>query len=183
MNKEVLIAGWEAHLRSELVDKNVDATMKTMTSDPYVNHVPTMTGGVGAAQVRRFYKHHFISRQPQDFEIVPVSRTIGEDTIVDELVARFTHSCRMDFLLPGVAPTHRRVQVPIVVVAHFDGDKLAHEHIYWDQASVLVQVGLLNPENLPIAGAEIASKVLDHHLPSNALMLAEWAESENQDPP
>ena len=128
MNKEALIAGWEAHLRSELIDKNVDATMKTMTSDPYVNHVPTMTGGVGAAQVRRFYKHHFISRQPQDFEVVPVSRTIGEDTIVDEMVARFTHSCRMDYLLPGVAPTHRRVQIPIVVVAHFDGDKLAHEH-------------------------------------------------------
>jgi carboxymethylenebutenolidase len=179
MNKEVLTAVWEAHLRSELIDKNVDATMNTMTSDPYVNHVPTMTGGVGAAQVRRFYKHHFISRQPLDFEVMPVSRTIGEDTIVDEMVARFTHSCRMDYFLPGVPPTHRRIQLPIVAIAHFDGDKLAHEHIYWDQASVLVQAGLLNPENLPIAGAEIARKVLDRHLPSNALMFAEWTESGN----
>src|SRR6266404_6258105 len=107
------------------------------------------------------YKHHFIPVHPPDFEVAPVSRTVGADTIVDELVARFTHSCRMDYFLPGVAPTHRRVELPLVVIAHFEGDLLAHEHIYWDQASVLVQVGLLERGNLPITGVEATQKVLE----------------------
>jgi carboxymethylenebutenolidase len=178
MDKDKIIALWEQHLGAELFAKDVDATMATMTDDPYVNHVPTMTGGVGAAELRRFYAHHFIPRQPDDFEVVAVSRTVGEDTLVDEMVARFTHSCRMDYFLPGVAPTHRKIDVPLVVIAHFRDGKLAHEHIYWDQASVLVQVGLLAIESLPIAGAEVAQKVLDPKQPSNALMFREWDESE-----
>jgi len=97
------------------------------------------------------------------------------------MVARFTHSCRMDYFLPGVAPTHRKIEVPLVVIAHFRDGRLAHEHIYWDQASVLVQVGLLPVEGLPIAGAEVAQKVLDPKQPSNALMFREWAESEEPD--
>src|SRR6267154_6719725 len=124
------------------------------------------------------YKHYFIPVHPPDFEVVPVSRTVGADTIVDELVARFTHSCRMDYFLPGVAPTHRRIEVPLVVIAHFRDGRLAHEHIYWDQASVLVQVGLLPVDGLPIAGSEVAQNVLDPKRPSNALMFREWAESE-----
>ena len=178
MDQDKAIARWEAHLGSELVAKDVDATMSTMTPTPYVNHVPTMTGGMGAAELRRFYKHHFIPVHPPDFEIVPVSRTVGADTIVDELVARFTHSCRMDYFLPGVAPTHRRVELPLVVIAHFEGDLLAHEHIYWDQASVLVQVGLLERGDLPVTGAEAAQKVLEPGRPGNGLMFREWAESE-----
>jgi carboxymethylenebutenolidase len=180
MGKDKIIALWEQHLGAELFAKDIDATMATMTGDPYVNHVPTMTGGVGAAELRRFYAHHFISRQPNDFEVVPVSRTVGEETLIDEMVARFTHSCRMDYFLPGVAPTHRKIEVPLVVIAHFRDGRLAHEHIYWDQASVLVQVGLLPVEGLPIAGAEVAQKVLDPKQPSNALMFREWAESEER---
>jgi carboxymethylenebutenolidase len=178
MDKDRLIARWEAHLGSEMVDRDVDATMNTMTPTPYVNHVPTMTGGVGAAELRRFYKHHFIPVNPPDFEVVPVSRTVGADTLVDELVLRFTHSCRMNYFLPGVAPTNRRVEFPLVVIAHFEGDLLAHEHIYWDQASVLVQVGLLERGNLPITGVEATQKVLEPDRPSNGLMFREWAESE-----
>src|SRR5260370_3743971 len=102
MDKDKIIALWEQHLGAELFAKDIDATMATMTGDPYVNHVPTMTGGVGAAELRRFYAHHFISRQPNDFEVVPVSRTVGEETLIDEMVARFTHSCRMDYFLPGI---------------------------------------------------------------------------------
>ena len=156
MDKDKIIALWEQHLGAELFAKDVDATMATMTCDPYVNHVPTMTGGVGASELRRFYAHHFITRQPGDFEVVPVSRTVGEETLVDEMVTRFTHSCRMDYFLPGVAPTHRKIEVPFVVIAHFRDGKLAHE----------------------IAGAEVAQKVLDPKQPSNALMFREWAESE-----
>ena len=177
MDKDRMIARWEAHLGSELVDRDVDATMNTMTPTPYVNHVPTMTGGVGAAELRRFYKHRFIPVHPPDFKIAPVSRTVGADTIVDELVARFTHSCRMDYFLTGVAPTHRPVELPVVVIAHFEGDLLAHEHIYGDQASVLVQAGLLERGNLPITGIEATHKVLEPGRPSNGLMFREWAES------
>src|SRR5262249_42448508 len=120
-------------------------------------------------------------RQPTDIEIVPVSRTVGEDTLVDEFVARFTHDCRMDYFLPGVAPTGRRIEVATVVIAHFEGGKLAHEHIYWDHASVLVQAGLLEAAGLPVAGAEVAPKILDRRLPSNRLMAQEWTESAGLD--
>jgi len=142
MNTANIIAIWERHLGSELFARDVDATMATMTDDPYVNHVPTMTGGVGARELRRFYARHFITVNPDDMEVVPISRTVGEDRLVEEMVIRFTHSRRIDYFLPGVAPTHRKLEVPAVVIAQFRDGKLAHEHIYWDQASVLVQAGL-----------------------------------------
>ena len=176
MNTANIIAIWERHLGSELFARDVDATMATMTDDPYVNHVPTMTGGVGARELRRFYARHFITVNPDDMEVVPISRTVGEDRLVEEMVIRFTHSRRIDYFLPGVAPTHRKLEVPGVVIAQFRDGKLAHEHIYWDQASVLVQAGPLEVGNLPIAGVEVA--VLDPKLPSNSLMSKEWAESE-----
>jgi carboxymethylenebutenolidase len=178
VEKADLIKVWEQHLSAELFTKSIDATMATMTEDPCVNHVPTLTGGVGAKEVRRFYAHHFIPVQPEDMEVVPVSRTVGDDSLVDELVIRFTHSRRMDYFLPGIAPTHRKLEIPVVVIARFRDGKLANEHIYWDQASALVQAGLLEAGHLPIAGVQVARKVLDPRLPSNALMSAEWAESE-----
>jgi carboxymethylenebutenolidase len=141
-----------------------------MVAEPYVNHIPTMTGGVGFEKLRDFYANHFIGVNPPDLELIPVSRTVGESSVVDELVARFTHTTYIDWMLPGVAPTGRAVEIPLVAVVQFEGDKLVHEHIYWDQASVLVQLGLLEPNGLPIAGAETAHKVLDPSLPSNTLM-------------
>ena len=107
---------------------------------------------------------------PPDTEVTPVSRTIGADQLVDEMIFKFTHTVRMDWMLPGIPPTGKRVEVPLVAIVRFRGDKLAHEHIYWDQASVLVQLGLLDPATMPVAGIETARKVLDNALPSNALM-------------
>ncbi|HLK26231.1 MAG TPA: nuclear transport factor 2 family protein [Caulobacteraceae bacterium] len=176
MSGHDLAALWEAHCRCEFEIRDVDATMATMTPDPYVNHVPTMTGGVGHDQLKRFYKHHFIGANPPDTERVPVSRTVGADQIVDEMLFRFTHTCEVDWMLPGVAPTGKRVEVPLVAIVRFDDGRVAHEHIYWDQASVLVQVGLLDPARLPVAGAATARKVLDPTLPSNELM-PRWAAS------
>jgi carboxymethylenebutenolidase len=132
--------------------------------------VPVMTGGVGHEVLRGFYSRHFIPKMPPDAEIVPVSRTIGTDRIADELIFRFTHTVEMEWMLPGVAPTDKRVEIPFVVIIQFRDGKLAHEHIYWDQASVLVQLGLLRPSGLPVAGAQTARKVLDPRLPSNELM-------------
>jgi carboxymethylenebutenolidase len=106
---------------------------------------------------------------PPDTEMVPISRTIGSDQLVDEMVFKFTHTIRMDWMLPGVAPTGRPVEVALVAVVKFREGKLAHEHIYWDQASVLVQLGLLDAGILPVAGVESARKALDPSLPSNVL--------------
>jgi carboxymethylenebutenolidase len=175
-----LVAVWEEHLRSEFVAHDADAAMDTMVPDAYVNHVPTMTGGVGGNEVKRFYKYHFVDAHPPDIEIIPVSRTVGTDTIVDEMVVKFTHTCVVDHLLPGIPPTGRSVEIPVVVVGQFRDGKLASEHIYWDQASVLVQIGKLDPVGLPIAGVEIARKVLDRALPSNRLMAREWQGSEGK---
>ncbi len=161
MAEHDIAAVFDDHVAAEFVDMDLDATMATMTDDPYVNHVPVMTGGVGFEGVRRFYGDHFIGKWPKDIEITPVSRTVGEDQVVDELVLSFTHDIEMDQLLPGIAPTGRHVRLPFCVVVKFEDGKVAHEHIYWDQASLLVQVGLLDPVELPATGAEQAENVLD----------------------
>ena len=168
-----LAAVFDDHVAAEFVDLDLDATMATMTGDPYVNHVPVMTGGVGFDGVRSFYGQHFIGKWPADVEITPVSRTVGEHQVVDELVLSFTHDIEMDQLLPGVAPTGRRVQLAFCVVVKFEDRKVAHEHIYWDQASLLVQVGLLDPATLPVTGAEQAENLFDPRArPLNDLMRA-----------
>jgi carboxymethylenebutenolidase len=161
---------WDEHLRHEFATHDTDATLDTMVADAYVNHIPVMTGGVGRAALGQFYSRHFIPQMPADTEILPVSRTIGSDRLVDEMIFRFTHTIEMDWMLPGLSPTGKRVEVPLVVIVHFRDRKLAHEHIYWDQGSVLVQLGLLNPSGLPVAGRETARKVLDSSLPSNDLI-------------
>jgi carboxymethylenebutenolidase len=165
-----VVALWETHCRYEFETRDVDATMATMVAEPYVNHIPTMTGGVGHDALKHFYANHFIGANPPDLAMIPVSRTVGTDRVVDEFILRFTHTTEIDWMLPGVAPTGRPVQIPMIAIVQFQGDKLVHEHIYWDQASVLVQIGLLNPRGLPVTGAEQASKVIDKTLPSNALM-------------
>jgi carboxymethylenebutenolidase len=161
---------WEEHMRHEFATHNTEDTLATMVDDAYVNHIPVLTGGVGKEALREFYSKRFIPQMPPDTEVTPVSRTIGADQLVDEMIFKFTHTMRMDWMLPGVAPTGRRVEVPLVAIVRFRGNKLAHEHIYWDQASVLVQLGLIDPNNLPVAGIETTRKVLDNSLPSNALM-------------
>ena len=161
---------WEAHMKGEFADKDVDETMRTMVEPAHVNHVPTMTGGTGFEAIRAFYGTHFIPKMPPDTTVTPVSRTIGETQIVDEMIFSFTHTVQMDWMLPGVAPTGRRGEVPRVALIGFKDGKVQHEHIYWDQASVLVQLGLLDAKALPVAGAETARKVLDPGLPSNTLI-------------
>ena len=161
---------WEEHVRHEFATRNTEDTLATMVEDAYVNHIPVLTGGVGHDELREFYSKRFIPQMPPDTEMIPISRTIGNDQLVDEMVFKFTHTIRMDWMLPGVAPTGKQVEVPLVAIVQFRDGKLAHEHIYWDQASVLVQLGLLDPNNLPVTGVETARKALDPKLPSNALM-------------
>jgi carboxymethylenebutenolidase len=171
-----LSALWEEHIKHEFGTRDVPATMATMVAEPYVNHIPTMTGGVGAKELSRFYQNHFVHGNPPDMKLIPISRTVGALQIVDEFIMCFTHSTEIDWMLPNVAPTGKYVEIPMLGVIKFRGDKLYHEHIYWDQASVLVQIGLLNPEGLPVAGVETARKLLDETLPSNTLM-GRWGSS------
>src|SRR5215471_8223287 len=147
---------WEEHVRHEFATHDTEETLATMTQDAYVNHIPVLTGGVGRDELREFYSRRFIPQMPPDTEMTPISRTIGDNQLVDEMVFKFTHTIRMDWMLPGLAPTGKRVEVPLVAIVRFRADKLAHEHIYWDQASVLVQLGLLDAALLPVAGVESA---------------------------
>jgi carboxymethylenebutenolidase len=163
------------HLAAEFVTRDVDATMATMTDDPYLNHVPVLTGGIGREEVRRFYEKVFIGHWPADTTMERISRTVGTGQVVDELVISFTHDITMSHMLPGAPPTGRRVRLAVCVVAGFRDGKLTHEHIYWDQASLLVQVGLLDPAGLPVAGAEQAEKLLaPRAVPANALLGPDW---------
>ena len=155
-----LPALWQQHTDHEFVTRDTEATLATMVDDAYVNHVPVMTGGRGKDALRAFYSRDFIPRMPPDTTLTPVSRTVGEDQLVDEMIFSFTHTEEMPWMLPGVPPTNRHVQVPLVVIVRFRDGKLAHEHIYWDQASVLKQLGLITDPALPVFGAEIARKVI-----------------------
>jgi carboxymethylenebutenolidase len=170
LHEQAMLDVWQRHLQAEFTEHSADAALETMTAMPHLNHVPVMTGGVGRDEIRIFYATRFIPQMPPDTEIELLSRTIGRDRIVDEFIFKCTHTVAMDWFLPGVAPTGRRIEVPTVVVIEFERDRIASEHIYWDQASVLVQIGLLDAGALPIAGMETAAKMRDPQRPSNALI-------------
>ncbi|MGC2661700.1 MAG: ester cyclase [Bryobacteraceae bacterium] len=159
MSQRDLSALWEEHTAHEFNTKDTEATLATMTEDAYVNHVPVMTGGNGKAALREFYSKHFIPRMPPDTTLMPISRTVGTDQLVDEMIFSFTHTEEMPWMLPGIAPTNKRVEIGLVAIVRFRDGKLAHEHIYWDQASVLKQIGLLTDPALPVFGAETAQKL------------------------
>ncbi len=170
-SQRTLVETWEQHMAAEFDSQSIEATMATMTAEPVVNHVPVMTGGVGAHEVRDFYTQYFIGHHPPDTAIVPLTRTVGQTRIVDELIYRFTHTIEMPWMLPGIAPTGRQVEVALVVVVEFVDGKISGERIYWDQASVLAQVGVLGVGQLPATGGEAARKVRDPaQEPSNALI-------------
>lgn len=171
-----LNALWEAHRACEFELRDADATIATMVEEPYVNHIPTMTGGHGRELLRRFYRDHFIPKSPKDSRAIPISRTLGVDRVVNEVLFCFTHDTEIDWMLPGVPPTGKYVEVGLVGIIGFRGDKLRNEHIYWDQASVLVQIGLLDPAGLPVVGRDAARKLMDPSRPSNTL-IAGWPEA------
>ena len=122
--QQTLSASWDDHVKYEFATRNTDDTLETMVADSYVNHVPVMTGGVGHEELREFYSKRFIPQMPPDTAMTPVSRTIGVDRIVDEMVFEFTHTSKMDWMLPGVEPTGKHVKVALVVIVHFRDGKL-----------------------------------------------------------
>jgi len=170
-NEKYMSDLWEEHCAYEFGEKDTEKTLATMTEDPKNINVPTLMGGIGKEEVREFYSKYFIHQNPPDTEIVLVSRTIGRDRLVDEMLFKFAHTTRMDWMLPGISPTGKPVEVPLVVIVEFRDGKIASEHIYWDQATVLVQVGLLEPNHLPVIGIESARKLTDpSSVPSDFLL-------------
>ena len=166
MSKQAMVDTFQKHVGAELAG-DLDTTMATMSADPHLNHVPTTAGGVGREGVRNFYRDHLVGKFfPPDVKMTNVSSTVGDNQIVEEIFISFTHTTEIDWLLPGVAPTGKPVEMAVAVVVGFKDGKISHEHIYWDQASVLVQIGLLNPAGLPVTGADSARKVLNPKLPS-----------------
>ncbi len=161
MTQQAMVDLFQKHVGAELAG-DLETTMATMTDNPHLHNVPTPVGGVGREGVRAFYRDHLVGKFfPPDVKMVSVSRTVGTDQVVDELVISFTHTTVIDWMLPGIAPTGKFVEVAFAVIVGIKDGKISHEHIYWDQASVLVQIGLLNPKGLPVVGAESARKVLD----------------------
>lgn len=170
----------------EFKTRNAEATMATMVDKPYVNHVPTLTGGVGHKDLLRFYRDFFIPDNPPSLKMKLVSRTVGVDKVVDELIVSFDHTQEISWMLPGIPATDKHVDVALVAVVCIRGGKLYHEHIYWDQASVLVQLGLLDPKyippsmrdlgikRLPVAGSESARKVQNEHSEPSNRLIDEW---------
>ncbi len=169
-----MVRQWQAHTQAEFVTRDVDATMRTMSGNPAVLHVPTGMGGTGLEGVRSFYRTWFVGRNAADLNIESVSRTVGDVTVVDELLLSFTHDIEVPWILPGVAATGRKVDIPVIAVVGFEGTAVAYEHVYWDQAAVLAQVGLLDRATvarLPIVTAPRA--LLDGSHPLNQLAQAD----------
>jgi carboxymethylenebutenolidase len=155
-------AVFDAHVGAEFETQDVDATMATMAEDPYVWHVPTKMGGDGLDDVRSFYTSSFVGKWPADTKAEQIGRTVGDSCLVEELLMTFTHDVQLDVLLPGVPPTGRSVELPVVVVMGFEDGKVAFERIYWDQGSLLAQVGLIDPDELPVSPDQ--ARVLRSHL-------------------
>jgi len=154
-----LAAVFDTHINCEFDKIDVFATMQTMVKDPYVHHVPVLTGGIGYEKVYTFYRDSFIGKMPSDTKFVQISRTIGKYQVVDELILSFTHDIEIPAMVPGIPPTGKHVELPLVVVMRFKGNKIAHQHIYWDQASLLSQIGLIDSKELPIIGIEQSKKL------------------------
>ncbi|KAK0446529.1 uncharacterized protein EV420DRAFT_1569793 [Desarmillaria tabescens] len=157
---------WDEHTYFEFEVRSVSQTMGTMVQEPYVNHVTTMTGGIGRQKLTAFYRDHFIFANPADTELETVSRTVGPDRIVEEFIFKCTHDRTIDWLLPAVPPTGKKLEIPMLGVVNVRGDRLYHEHIWWDQGTALLQAGLIPTQvpfpleggkqmlRLPVAGQE-----------------------------
>ena len=168
------------HAYHEFTTRDVDAAMATMIDEPYVNHTPTLAGGVGHDMLKRFYKYHFVDQNSGGRDRTRISYTLGPDRVVLESYTRFRHDSVIDRYFPGIEPTGKLVEIAIVIIVKFRGDKVCHEHLYWDQGSALKQIGVLDADGLPLAGAEAARKVLDENQPSNIFMQDAWATSEGK---
>jgi carboxymethylenebutenolidase len=166
-------AVFDAHMSAEFELRDADRAMETMTDAPSLTHVPVITGARGKEALRGFYRDHFVGKWPSDLSVERISRTTTETMVIDEFIVRFTHDIVMDAILPGVAPTGRCVELPHVAVVGFENGKIAFERIYWDQGSMLVQLGLLDVDRLPLVGSQQTEALLHEDYPRNELITSQ----------
>ena len=146
-------------LVTSTISGNNDKTMKSVRPYAHVINGPTLTGGIGSKNIGLFYSKFFFPL-PKSFSSRLLSRTIGTDRVVDELFISFVHNLAVHWMLPGIPPTNRRVEVVVVSIMCVKGRALESEHVYWDQASVLVQLGMLDPKLIPDAMKQKGVKIL-----------------------
>ncbi|KAI1077898.1 NTF2-like protein [Whalleya microplaca] len=190
----------EQNMESKFYTRNLQQAMSTYTTHkvPHVTYMPTLTGGIGVEELQRFYSEFFMDRNPPSMKLTLLSRTIGADRVVDEMHVSFKHTQEIPWILPGVPATNKRVEIILVSIVTLRGGKLHHEHVYWDQASVLVQVGLLDRKlipqkakdrgvkRLPVVGREAARNMLkgiddeEDGEASNDL-IPEWYDDEDEE--
>jgi carboxymethylenebutenolidase len=152
--QQTMLAAWQQHTYAEFVLKDADAALATMTENPYVLAIASGTGATGRIGVREFYAHQFLPKIPPDFELTSLSQIFSDDRIVEEFVIRFAHTLGMDWMLPGLPVTGRKVEFAMVGIIQFQTGKIANERLYWDQATVLSQLGILDH---PVATAGVVS--------------------------
>ena len=157
--QQTMLATWQQHTHAEFALKDADAALATMTQNPYVFMISSGVVRVGRAAVREFYANHFLPQIPPDLEITSLSQTLGDNRLVEEMVIRFTHSIEMDWILPDLQPTGRVAEFVLAGVIEFEGGKVAHEHLYWDQATLLSQMGVLD-HPLAASGVDSAQRLL-----------------------
>jgi carboxymethylenebutenolidase len=164
MNRDQMVELWERHTAYEFALKDANLAVSTMVDDAIVMHLPTMSGGFGKENLRHYYADVFIPGIPADTTSELIARSVGDSLLVDEFIMRMTHDQDIPFLLPGLAPTDKTVEVPTVVIVKFRGDLMESERLYWDQATLLSQLGLID-RSLPFAdvteiGGFLRDKVL-----------------------
>jgi carboxymethylenebutenolidase len=152
--QQTMLAVWQQHTYAEFALKDADAALATMTENLDVFLISCGVRRAGRAVVHDFYAHHFLSNIPPDLELTSLSQTFGNDRIVEEMLIRFTHTIDMDWLLPGVRPTGGRAELLLAGIIQFQDGKVAHEHLYWDHATLLSQLGVLDH---PLAAAGVGS--------------------------
>lgn len=134
---------WDEHIKGEFMTKDTDLSLSTMVEDASVITVPTGWGGKGKAALRPLYRDEFIPSIPPSWTHTTKNVVATDDCIVEEACINLVHTQQMDWFLPGIPPTNKPIEFDIVLIVQFRDGKMAAERIYWDQASVLRQVGKL----------------------------------------
>jgi carboxymethylenebutenolidase len=159
--EQTMLDVWEEHTYTEFVLKDASKALATMSDNPHVLMVPIGIGGRGRDGVFKFYHDSFLAQLPADIGPTPISRTVGSSTLVEEAVYHLTHDRQLDWMIPGVPATGRHIAFGLVAIVQFEGDKIASEHLYWDHASLLAQLGVLDPKKFPITGVQSPHTLLE----------------------
>ncbi|WP_299494771.1 hypothetical protein [uncultured Shewanella sp.] len=152
---------FDEHMAAEFDHKNINDTMATMSEDPYVINIPTLRGGDNYQAVKHFYNTEFIGQFPDDMDIEVISKSFNTDLLVTELVMSLTHDREIPWLLPNISPSYKKISFFTIVIVNFKDEKVDSERIYWDQGSVLAQVGLIDEKKLPVNGQACVHKLLE----------------------